>query len=209
METITIKGIALSNYEEIKANLAIKLYHKSKAESMPIYTSAGRYGFEDLVMVPVINLGTTEEGYRQSAKVVPELVEVWGVCEGQIIKDALHAMEKNIKIVGMNELLRDMMIADGMPSDMIDFMVPETEAMYVVSNTDNVCGAGYVIAARRELKKRFPNGYVVLPSSIHEVIVMPLSPDTTEEELLSIVESVNAGVVAEEDKLADNVYVIK
>lgn len=48
--------------------------------------------------------------------------------------------------------------------------------------------------------------FFILPSSIHEVIVIADCEDIEVKELTELVQSVNAGSVAPEDKLTDSVY---
>ena len=48
--------------------------------------------------------------------------------------------------------------------------------------------------------------FYILPSSIHETLFMPAMPFVEERELLEMVHEVNAGYVAPEEFLSDNVY---
>ena len=52
----------------------------------------------------------------------------------------------------------------------------------------------------------FPNGYVVLPSSVHEVIVRELDMDP--DELSKLVQTVNAEQVDPEEQLSNHAYVV-
>ena len=81
----------------------------------------------------------------------------------------------------------------------------ENPERWVVTNREKCYGAASIIAAKKELAKRFPDGYIVLPSSIHEVLIV--SKDIGEgSELLNMVKEINATAVSPEDKLSDNVY---
>ena len=48
--------------------------------------------------------------------------------------------------------------------------------------------------------------YYILPSSVHEVILVPDAPGITEKELCDMVKQANRTVVDEKDILSDNVY---
>lgn len=86
--------------------------------------------------------------------------------------------------------------------DIIRFFSKENELIF-----DSFMGVGGSLlgAARKNLKEMFPDGYIVLPSSIHEVIVIP--KDIEEKDvLIEMVRNINATQVEPQDRLADNVY---
>lgn len=70
---------------------------------------------------------------------------------------------------------------------------------------DGANGAVAIIKAEEELKKAFPNGYIVIPSSIHEMLVMPC--DAIEEDKMNdLVGDVNEHALSPEERLSNNVY---
>ena len=52
----------------------------------------------------------------------------------------------------------------------------------------------------------YPNGYIVLPSSVHEVIVLPYSED---QAFNNMVNEVNESKVAAEEVLGHKAYLFK
>ena len=78
--------------------------------------------------------------------------------------------------------------------------------MIVLTNKDKYYGAITAITAKAKLKKLFPNGYVILPSSIHEVIAVPYQPGT-EEMLNGMVCEVNTNEVKPEEILGSRAYI--
>lgn len=82
--------------------------------------------------------------------------------------------------------------------------------MYVLTNKDAKYGAGNIIIPkiRRNILNRFHgNDFYVLPSSIHEVILLPSDRITmSEEDLINMVRSINRSQVAVPDRLSDHVY---
>ena len=83
----------------------------------------------------------------------------------------------------------------------------DTIPMYVLSNTSRCQGAACMLYP--EVLKNFANkikkDLFILPSSIHEVIILPAMPDMKEEELLSMVTEINATQVEESEVLADSI----
>lgn len=202
---IEVKAMnAINNYDKAKANIKVNLIHKDKAKGAVI--SAKEYGYDDLVLQAGVELDNTEEG-RQTMIVTEDILEKWGVSIEEVINKGIE--NTKYRITSMRDMLIGMMFPDGVSENdpIVDIMLPPEEtAMYVVSTPDNLCGAVAIIKARAELEEKFPNGYVVLPSSIHEVIVIPWTDEMDEEELLGMVKEINGGVVEEADRLTDNVY---
>ncbi len=78
--------------------------------------------------------------------------------------------------------------------------------MYIISNRTCFNGASCLLypGIRRELADRLPDGFYILPSSIHELIVVPA--DREPDELLQMVGNVNMTQVPPEDILSNNIY---
>ncbi len=80
--------------------------------------------------------------------------------------------------------------------------------MYVLSNAMNHFGAGAILnlpfmdGVREKLKEDF----FILPSSVHELILIPVSCAPDEEKLLQMVHEVNEREVPEEEYLSEGVY---
>lgn len=168
----------LTEFENVKDKIRARLYsNETKAE---VFESARKYGFEDLILVPYIE-NVIENG---SVKISNALLKMWGVDAETVMETAMANVEY---VIG-------------------EFL----GAMTVVSNDrigSGAFGASSVIKARRELEEMFPNGYVVIPSSVHEVIVQPY-PETEDDYnyMLDIVREINDTQLAPEERLSYNVY---
>ena len=80
--------------------------------------------------------------------------------------------------------------------------------MYVLSNMSRLYGAGVIIynGVLDMCRERLGGNYFILPSSVHEVILVPDSGDVTKEKLGEMVREVNATQVEEQEQLSDFVY---
>lgn len=93
-----------------------------------------------------------------------------------------------------------------------EFMMEKDEAqrlpMYVLTNRQKLQGAACMLYP--EILKDFGNktqqNFFVLPSSVHEVILVPDTGYMSQEALRDIVTDINRTQVAEEEILADSVY---
>lgn len=82
--------------------------------------------------------------------------------------------------------------------------------VYVLTNEETYLGAGLIVIGEVvvSLLKKFNNSdFYIIPSSIHEVLVIPAGAfQMSESEMLDMVKEVNRTQVSEEDFLADHVY---
>ena len=106
-------------------------------------------------------------------------------------------------ISSMGDVMQDLAGDTG-----IDF-VPEDSALYVVTNRQKFHGA--ISALYPDTAKRLQDAlgdFYLLPSSIHEMLAVPVTLTPSPADLLHMVVSINhdGSVVRPEDILADNVY---
>ena len=180
VEIPTVEGLddIIDTYESAKEKIRLRLLNKDfKAD---VYETAEGYGFPDLIIVPYIDV-TEATGQPASVRVTKELLKRWDVDKMQVMWDAIT---------------------------MVEAKVTNMYGMTIVSayGVGEQYGAIGILAARQQLREMFPEGYVVIPSSIHEVLVFPRCEEMPIELLKVMVQEVNEGVVAEEDQLSNEVY---
>lgn len=84
----------------------------------------------------------------------------------------------------------------------------EVMPMYVVTNESRVNGATVMLYEEmfQEIAKQIGDKLFILPSSIHEVIVMPYDEEIDSEHLVLLVSEVNLTQVPWEDVLSNHIY---
>ncbi|MCI8299662.1 MAG: hypothetical protein HFI69_04810 [Lachnospiraceae bacterium] len=84
----------------------------------------------------------------------------------------------------------------------------ESVPMYVLTNSQQYFGAACILYpnALQEISENLKDNLYILPSSIHEVILVPASLAENPVELSQIVREVNLTEVAPEEILSDSVY---
>ncbi|SFR68364.1 DUF5688 family protein [Anaeromicropila populeti] len=87
--------------------------------------------------------------------------------------------------------------------------VPEPYGMYVMSNLSGVNGAASLLYEEvlQEFACSIQSNLYILPSSIHEIIIIPYSNALNVQQLKSMVKEVNQTQVPREDILSDRVYI--
>lgn len=111
----------------------------------------------------------------------------------------------------MEEILKEMLISEGMPEEHVNKII-ETQAtncpMYVLTNQRKTDGAVAIIFkdVLEKVHQKIGEDFYILPSSRHEVILMPKSTVNDVQELKQLVEEVNGTEIKKTDKLSDHVY---
>ena len=184
----------------VKANLRARLYNK--ATNAEVKRTAAFFGFEDLIIVPYVNV-SMHDGTRGSVKVKKELLDAWNVSESEVIDQALRNSANDVYVEDMLKMIAGMQ----------GISVEEFEKIYdgprqlVISNNDKIYGSVSILFMIDKLKEKFEKGFYVLPSSIHEVIVQPMPEEPVDKELFDkMVRDVNESTVSSEEILSDRAY---
>ena len=189
----------ITDYESAKGKLRLRLYNKeTKAE---VFTSAKKYGFDDLILVPYVELGKQDDNLM-SIKVTKQLLTSWGVTKTTIINQAMRNSKElgGFKVKSMRDTLIELM-GEGAEA----MLPPDEVGMTTITNADKHFGALGAIVCAKELERRFPNGYFIIPSSIHECIAIPrVGADA--ESLAQMINEVNTTQVAPEEVLGWKAY---
>ena len=154
-------------------------------------------------------IDSSDEG-RATILATNQLIETMGVTPEQLHADALeNAPElKPAVIKGMSEVMVEMMGEEQAEMMGIVPMEPADEQMFVATVPDKIHGAG-VMAYQDfmdQAAERVGGDFFILPSSIHEILLVPDNGQMGLEDLQSMVREVNATQVSPEEKLTDNVY---
>ena len=94
----------------------------------------------------------------------------------------------------------------GMTETPFGFPDPD-EKMFILTNESTAKGAVAILYpdAMETIKAKIPGHFYMIPSSVHEVILLPDNGDMTEEEINGIINQVNSDVVDPSDQLGDEV----
>ncbi len=110
------------------------------------------------------------------------------------------------KLKHMNSILEDL---DSLPDyPAVPVQDDPLYPMYVLTNDQDFFGASAMVFSDliRSYAERFKADFYILPSSIHEVILVPAGDDSRLDDFSHMVAEVNESQVADEDILADHAY---
>lgn len=191
---------SITDFDKIKPMIRVRLYNnKTKAE---VFKSAEEYGFDDLIICPYVLISNFNDGVG-TVGIKNNMLDMWGVSAEEIMNIGMeNTKAEGYKLLSMYEMMVEMI-----GEDQVRMMRIEDDGkMYVLSNESKTFGAIEVILAADELKEKFPSGYIVIPSSIHEVIIVP--KDVADKETLNgMVNDVNDECVRGDEVLGNKVYI--
>ena len=137
-------------------------------------------------------------------------LEMWGVTKEELLEVAKENTQNLLPCVidSMMQAVKEMVEVEGLPCDTEEFLTTESP-MYIVSNQQKEYGAINMLNV--ELLRDFANqknkcNFWILPSSVHEVLLIPDNGTISAAELLDMVIEVNITQVAAEEVLANSVY---
>ena len=191
-------------WEEFRHNVFMRLVNREK--NTELLKNIPYREFMDLAIVYFYAVKISEES-QGTMVITEEHLSMLG-----IEQEELHrAAEENVRKLRPTRLCRMEELVVRL-SDRLGIPVPvlreEQRFMYVLSNEPGMFGA--VNVTLTEELERFsacvsPNFYV-LPSSVHEVILVPDDAEFHPEKFADIVRDINATQVLETEVLSDSVY---
>lgn len=200
--------ISQINPHTAQTHLTLRLYNR--ALNPEIEQTCAHIDCLDLIAVPRWTVGNTKE--ISSSFLVNRDVQrtLLHMTDDELLKIARqNALNQHFSVIGMNQLLRRML--KEVPEEVVSEMMPtDGEVMFVMSNEEKQFGATALLFP--ELLKKASSivgesNFYVIPSSVHELVVIPCSRVDDPADLVFMMKSINAEQVAVQDRLGDgNVY---
>lgn len=194
----------LRDYNLAKRMLTMQAINRDRNEG--ILKNVPHRIMEDLAIVYRFDLGNGQEGHF-STLITNKLLNGYGITPDQLHSDAIEAAQKTMKysILSMNEVLIRIQM------ETLGHIVEEPviwNPMHVATTENSCFGAGIIAIPDflEDAAEKMHGDFYVLPSSIHEIILIPANCGVDASELREMVCDVNKAEVSEEEKLSDNVY---
>ena len=206
----------LTNYEKAKENLFIRVSDADRNQE--ILSNVPHTRVENLAITYHIFANSGADGIA-STIVTHEMMRLFGVSKDQLHQDALENSPKlfPVKVDSMDKMMENMMRNDmraaGVKEEDIDQMMEEMYQtmgvpLTIVTNEQMLDGAAVLFYPGQmdQIGELLKGDYYILPSSTHEMLVLPDDGEMTSRELKRMVMAVNNSEVRPEEKLADEVY---
>ena len=195
------------DYEKMKDKLQMRICDKEWNTDLLADKVVTEHG--DFAAYYAVNLEENREGIS-SIPVTVSLMNEWGVSVEQIQADAMMAdRNRGVVLMNMNEIIKSMIFGEEPENLLNEKLDIETmrEPMFCLTNAQKMNGASLLLQEdiRKQIGECLGSDYFVLPSSIHEVLILPDNGLFEVPELNAMVKEVNETQVERQEQLSDKV----
>ena len=192
----------LSDFEKVKNNIFPRLI--GKEEWNEEYKEYRPYKiWNDLMIVYAIEIPEVSG----AAQISNSLIKSWNMTVDDIHDLAMENMKKyeKIEFKGMFETLKEL--------NQNTALIPEEEEMdfmRVLTNERKIYGA--TMALNREILDKIYEklgAFIMIPSSVHEWIVLKLTDETDMKEIENMIKTINKSQVEKKEWLSDHPYICR
>ena len=195
------------DYEKMKEKLQVRICDREWNEERLADKVVTEHG--DFAAYYAVNVEENEGGIG-SIPVTVTLMKEWGVTAEQIQADAVAAdRNRGVVLMDMNEIVKSMIFGEepeNLLNEKLDIKTMR-EPMFCLTNTQKMNGASLLLQEdiRKQIGECLGSDYFVLPSSIHEVLILPDNGLFEVPELNAMVKEVNETQVERQEQLSDKV----
>ncbi|WP_313185077.1 DUF5688 family protein [Lacrimispora sp.] len=203
----------LLDFTNLQDNVAFKLIQREKNKEL--LKDIPYFEFLDLAVVFYLILDE-HRGGQMTALIHNSHMEPWGVEKEELYRLAMRntpiLLPSEIKT--MKEIMCDILKGhleelemEEMVDDLLDFD-SQKPPLYVLSNRKQINGAGCILydGCLKDFADSQNSDIVILPSSLHETILVPDDENLDYGELQKMVGQINESEVPKEDVLSDRIY---
>ena len=204
----------LENYDNVRPRLQMRAFDTEKNKKR--LEEIVHHSFGDYSAGYSISLSNDPE-QTMCVMVTQPMLEQWGITKKTLHEDTIQAdLDRTPTLTTMEEMMKRMNFL-GEPINYLDStqkwepdLRGEERHMFVLSNREAINGAGLILnpVIQQRIAEVVEGNYYVLPSSVHEVLIVP---DEGNRELINaadlsyMVHEINQSVVAPADILSDKV----
>lgn len=207
----------IMNFDQAKDHIVARLVNaeenSNRLDGVP-FTQV-----EDLAITYHIDLGSNSSS-SMSVQVQEPMLAAYGITKEELHDLAMANTQQNAPATfkSMTQTMTEIMLPDMMASmnvsreeamQMIEDMLPPDEGtMWVLTNEDKMNGAIAMMDTEMldNIREQIGGDFYILPSSIHEVLIVPKEAGMSVADLEDMVQTVNATEVQPQERLSDHVY---
>lgn len=195
-------------YENVKNLLGVRLVNKELNNDYLVDKPYKE--FLDLAVIFTIDLAIFGNAAAVTL-VTDSLFESWGITLDELYNDALEGYRKHNKVVftSMSDVVADILRDDGMEdTGLMETIRQSDDLMYVLSVESRVKGSGLMLYTDilGRIAEQLDSDLVIIPSSVHELIILREDKSMEPESIYAMVKDVNDTQVAPHEILSYSVY---
>lgn len=191
------------NLNEAKKSITLTLVNTERNEKMLEKTP--HYEIGDLSVIPrwyISEDASFVVDNDMAAKLMLTPDEILQIGQENLNKE-------HFEIKTIQDMMKDIFEGEGMDPELIDAMIPDgaVPQMIVMTSENHIQGSKAIISedALKQVYDMLQGDYIILPSSIHEVICVPDIDNINPDDLKDMVREINMTQVAPDEFLSDNI----
>lgn len=195
------------DYDSVKTRITYKLINTEKNKEL--LNDIPHIPFHDLSIV--FQCLISGERFGNATILIHNVhLQLWKVNARELYERAMEntPILQGYDVTDMNTVLEEMRAFEEIEDTEYEEDIQQQVPMYVLSNKSRVHGAACILYP--DILKDFAavveKDLYVLPSSIHEVILLPAEGTEDSEQLKAMVHEINESQVEDEEVLSDSVY---
>lgn len=204
-----LKGMDIASileWENVRECIYAKLVNAGMNEES--LTGMPHRMFLDLAVIYCVKVNGLADGGSGFIQIQDQHMEMWGQNEGSLY----HMACENMRAMG-KPVLEDMnrLLALNLPKELRPFIIEDQVTngkIYVLTNKDQLFGAAELLdsGTLKEIGDKLGDDFVILPSSVHESIIVKADSKIPNRNYADIVREINREQVLMEERLSDHVY---
>ena len=197
-----------SDYEKIRTKLCVEVLNRN--QNKDILKKIPHVNLKDLAIVySVQQRMITESGKKMimGNYITNQMMADYGISREQLHADAMESVQRLHPVIFRSLEAVTAEITAEITGNPVPINTSFSTA-FVVSNQEHFRGASALFypGFMDQAVENIGGNFYILPSSIHEVLIVPDRLNMKTEELESIVRSVNLNTVEASERLSDHVY---
>lgn len=199
-----------TDYSRVKDKLACKVINYEK--NRDLLTRVPHVKYLDLAVVFYYLLKNETIG-TGTILIYNSHLDMWNISKDELYEDARKNTPSMMpfEFSSMDEVMEEIIECDleeEFEDVLTDKRKPPVIPMFVLTNKEKMMGAACILydSILNLIGERLQDDYYILPSSIHECIIIPKAAKSTKKELTQMVKEINATQVKPEEVLSDEVY---
>lgn len=199
-------------FENIKSKIVFKLVNTEK--NLALLEDVPHRDFYDLTLIYCCII---DDVFGDFASTVVHNCHMnnWGIDESILFEigyeNTLDRLGCTFK--SMNELMLDMLASGKLDKETMEGILEQLSddeqkcPMYILTNNNKLFGAGLMVYSHilEDIARKIGSFYII-PSSIHEIIMVPDGCSMDEQSMLDMVSEVNSTQLSYDEVLSDNIY---
>lgn len=221
---VDIDSEELMDYERMRDNMFVKVINTAMNEEL--LQNTPHINYYDLSMVAYIRFEV--DGVNNATMNISNgHLSAWNIDSETLFRDAICNTRKNMpyQVSKMSDVMKEILaeklrvfgynkgddeeLDDALVQSIEAIELSEKELMYVLSNKRRMDGAVYLLFedVMSKMAEELESDMYIIPSSIHEVMILPKSENIDYNELRNLVKYVNESDLDPREVLSNTVYV--